>query len=103
MSTVPYQKMEPLNFVGESDNVIISIKKLLQEIPGATLHEEVDLFLHFVFESRFFKFKDDVQFLIDSKNKLIHFRSGSRIGFSDLGANRRRMLKISTLLSSLNI
>ena len=39
-------------------------------------------------------FVDDVEFLLDPANKQLHFRSASRVGYSDLGANKRRMNKI---------
>jgi uncharacterized protein (DUF1499 family) len=33
---------------------------------------------------------DDVEFMLDNVNKLIHFRSASRYGYSDFGTNRER-------------
>ena len=36
-------------------------------------------------------FVDDVEFFVDAQQKVIHFRSASRVGYSDLGANRKRM------------
>ena len=50
-----------------------------------------DNYLHFEFRSAFFGFVDDVEFLIDPEDHIIHFRSASRAGYSDLGVNRRRM------------
>jgi uncharacterized protein (DUF1499 family) len=35
-----------------------------------------------------------VEFLIDPDGKLIHFRSASRTGYSDMGVNRKRMTEI---------
>jgi uncharacterized protein (DUF1499 family) len=46
------------------------------------------------FTSFIFRFIDDAEFYFDDKKKLIHLRSASRIGYSDLGANRRRIEKI---------
>jgi len=34
---------------------------------------------------------DDVEFWIDAPNQVIHFRSASRVGRGDLGANRARV------------
>ena len=51
-------------------------------------------YLHVEFASALFGFVDDVEFLFDDENKVIHFRSASRIGSWDIGANRRRMEKI---------
>ena len=42
----------------------------------------------------FFRFVDDVEFLINPEEQLIHSRSASRVGYSDLGVNRHRMEQI---------
>ena len=36
-------------------------------------------------------FVDDVQFLLDERARVIHVRSASRVGYWDLGVNRKRM------------
>jgi len=46
------------------------------------------------------RFIDDVEFLIDEDEELVHFRSASRVGRSDLGVNRKRMSKIVDKLAS---
>ena len=46
------------------------------------------------YRSLIFRFIDDVDFLLDEKEGVIHFRSASRVGYSDLGANRKRMERI---------
>ena len=37
---------------------------------------------------------------LDDKEKLIHFRSAARMGWSDMGVNRKRMRKIRELYKS---
>ena len=49
------------------------------------------MYLHVEFTTALLRFVDDVEFLLDPDKKLIHYRSASRIGRSDLGTNRRRM------------
>ncbi len=49
--------------------------------------------LYAVFRTRL-GFIDDVQFLADEKAGVIHVRSASRIGYWDLGANRKRIENI---------
>ena len=39
-------------------------------------------------------FVDDAEFLLDPVNRVIHVRSASRLGYSDLGKNRSRMEEI---------
>ena len=55
-----------------------------------------DEFLHIEFTSKIFRFIDDVEFYFDEP-RVIHFRSASRIGHSDMGVNRDRMEEIERL------
>ena len=41
-----------------------------------------------------FGFIDDVEFRLAGEERLIHFRSASRIGRSDFGVNRKRLQRI---------
>jgi uncharacterized protein (DUF1499 family) len=41
-------------------------------------------------------FVDDVEFYVDGSQKVIHLRSASRVGYWDLGVNRKRMESIRT-------
>lgn len=44
--------------------------------------------------SLLFRFVDDLEFVFDKKKRLIHVRSASRAGYSDLGVNRKRVESI---------
>jgi uncharacterized protein (DUF1499 family) len=48
-------------------------------------------YLHAEFRSAVFRFVDDLEFLADESAGVIHVRSASRVGTSDLGVNRRRV------------
>ena len=56
-------------------------------------------YLHFTFKSRIFRFTDDVEFLFSGKDKIIHMRSASRTGYSDMGVNRKRIALIRSLFN----
>lgn len=56
--------------------------------------------LYAVFRTRL-GFIDDVQFLADEKAGVIHVRSASRIGYWDLGVNRKRIENIRKEYKSL--
>lgn len=51
-----------------------------------------------VFRIPVFGFKDDLQIILepDATGSILHLRSASRVGKSDLGVNRRRVQKILT-------
>ena len=44
-------------------------------------------------------FVDDAEFLLDRSNRMIHVRSASRLGYSDLGTNRRRIEELRSQFS----
>ena len=83
--------MLPLNFKGDQRESLQLLKKVVLSFSGTELLAETENYLHFTFKSAFFGFIDDVEFYLEQTQKVIHFRSASRIGHSDLGANRRRM------------
>jgi len=56
--------------------------------------EQTGDYLRVEFRSFLFRFCDDVEFYYDRRSGLVHFRSASRVGHSDLGVNRRRMEQI---------
>ena len=67
------------------------LKQLVLARPRMRLLEEGSGYLRFEATSALFRFKDDLEFLADDSAKVIHVRSGSRVGQSDLGTNRRRV------------
>jgi uncharacterized protein (DUF1499 family) len=74
------------------------IKDLVAEMPRTKIVIVEDNYLHVEFQTAFFRFVDDVEFLIDTEEQVIHFRSASRVGYSDMGVNRRRMERIRQIL-----
>jgi len=58
-----------------------------------------ETFLRATFTTPFLKFVDDFQSRLDAGNKLIHVRSASRVGYWDLGVNRRRVEKLRNLFN----
>lgn len=58
---------------------------------GGQIKVEKDDYLAAIFASAVFGFVDDLEARLDVKSGLIHLRSASRVGRSDLGANRQRI------------
>jgi DUF1365 family protein/uncharacterized protein (DUF1499 family) len=84
----------PLSYNADEEAAKERILDILYSEPGITPVTIKPRYIHAVCESRIFRFKDDLEFLVDPKGRQIHFRSASRVGYSDLGANRRRILRI---------
>ena len=86
--------MEAIVFDGPPEDAMRKLKAVLAVIPRMKVVTETEYYLHVEATSVIFRFRDDVEFVIDRQAKVIHFRSASRVGRSDLGANRVRMEKI---------
>jgi uncharacterized protein (DUF1499 family) len=84
-------RIEPLSYGGTAEEAMARLKVALSTFPRTRVVAEGPDYLHAECTSLVFRFVDDVEFLIDRGRKLIHFRSASRVGRGDLGANRRRM------------
>jgi uncharacterized protein (DUF1499 family) len=74
------------------------VKEAVLSMPRTRAIADEPDYLHVEFRSFLFGFVDDVEFVFDSKARRIDFRSASRTGYSDLGANRRRMSFITERL-----
>ena len=91
-------RIEPLSFQGLAEKAWSNLKETIQEM-GGKIQEEHDGYLWATFTTRLFRFVDDVELRMVSTNGIIHVRSGSRVGYSDLGVNRRRVEKLRTLFN----
>jgi len=58
---------------------------------GGTIVMKNETYLHAIFVSPLFRFVDDMELRLDTEEKIIHFRSASRTGYSDMGVNRKRL------------
>nr|WP_322686597.1 DUF1499 domain-containing protein [Nostoc sp. DedQUE07]MDZ8133218.1 DUF1499 domain-containing protein [Nostoc sp. DedQUE07] len=77
--------------------------KVIGVVPRTEIVEQTDNYIHALSKSRIFKFVDDVEFYLPPNESVIHLRSASRVGESDLGVNRRRAEQIRLALRDLNI
>jgi uncharacterized protein (DUF1499 family) len=78
-----------------------NLKTALQSFRRVKTIAQTDDYLSAEFTIPVVGFVDDVEFLLDEDAKVIHVRSASRLGESDLGVNRRRIETIRAKLSSL--
>ena len=91
----PDKHMAPIAFRGDLDTTRTRLLALLSHEPRVEVVETRERYVHAVFTTFLLRFKDDVEFVLDPTARVIHFRSASRVGHSDLGANRRRMERLS--------
>ena len=96
-------RMDPIHFDGDAGEALARLKSILGALPRTTIVSDNGDYLHAECTSLLFRFVDDVEFLTDPNAKVIHFRSASRAGWSDLGVNRRRMEEIRKDFESLSV
>lgn len=68
---------------------IAALATLIKSMPNTAIVNQEEHYLHVTFTSKLFRFVDDVELLLDGDK--VQVRSVSRVGYSDLGANRRRV------------
>lgn len=95
--------IDPILYHVSRDAARETLLKVLTVVPRTEVIEQTDNYIHALSKSRIFKFIDDVEFYFPPNESVIHFRSASRVGDSDLGVNRRRMEQIRLALRDLNI
>ncbi len=87
----PEQYVEPLSYTGPLTEAKNKIRSLFQGQSRTRIVLDQDAYLHIEITSFIFRFVDDVEFLFDEGQQLIHIRSASRAGYWDLGVNRKRI------------
>ncbi|MDD5712179.1 MAG: DUF1499 domain-containing protein [Smithellaceae bacterium] len=85
---------EPLHYEGSPGAAEARLIKVIASFPRSRIVAETDGYLHVEFTSLIFRFVDDVEFLFAPDGRTIHVRSASRVGYSDLGVNRKRVEQI---------
>ena len=91
------QKMNPIKFSGSLNEAKTKIIDIISSLKRSKIITNKDNYIHAEFRTAIFKFVDDVEFLFDDSEKIIHFRSRARLGYSDMGVNRKRMETIGNM------
>lgn len=84
-----------------SENGSVTFQRLriyLQEQDNISLITNNENYIHAEASSDLFGFVDDVEFNYRPQTNIIAVRSASRLGYSDMGVNRKRVEAIRTLL-----
>jgi uncharacterized protein (DUF1499 family) len=83
--------IDPLPYNGSYLEAKQALLSVIASLPRTKIIIDNDHYIHATFTSRLMRFVDDVEFLFDDTNKQIHVRSASRVGYSDMGVNRKRV------------
>jgi uncharacterized protein (DUF1499 family) len=91
----------PFAFQGSSQRAWEEMTQAIRA-DGGTIHEDRDGYLWATYTSRIFRFVDDVELQLEAGRDVIDVRSGSRVGRSDLGVNRKRVERLRRLFEQRN-
>lgn len=85
-------RIEPFATGDDPDAAFARLIEGIKRRPDATVIDQTATYLRVELRTTFFT--DDAEFLLDRERRLIQLRSASRVGYSDLGLNRRRIEEI---------
>lgn len=87
--------IEPLS-IGTTDpgDAFDRARRCVEALPRVALVEAAPGYARYECPTAVFRFTDDIELLLDEPAGVIHLRSASRVGYSDLGVNRRRAAEI---------
>ena len=98
-STDPDSAIEPLRYTGSPVAAREKLARVLGRMKSMgyeVVTSEGD-YLYATHTSGIMKYVDDIEFVFSQKQAgVIHVRSSSRIGYADMGANRRHVEEIRT-------
>ncbi|MBV6413926.1 MAG: DUF1499 domain-containing protein [Xanthomonadales bacterium] len=84
------RRIEALPYRGDRAASERALAGALGRLERAQIQRRQGDYWHATQRSALFGFVDDLEFRFDDRAGLVHLRSASRVGYSDLGANRKR-------------
>ncbi len=96
-TTVIEKQVLPLAFSGTLEVSKEKIKAAIEAYGGGKIVKDEATYLYVVFTTGKMQYKDDAEFYFDEETQAIHFRSASRVGYSDMGLNKERYETLSKL------
>jgi uncharacterized protein (DUF1499 family) len=82
---------EPLTPTESPQLTLSRLKSIIENTENAKIVTAESNYLYAEFTSKIMGFVDDVEFFADEDEGVVHVRSASRLGQSDLGVNRKRV------------
>jgi uncharacterized protein (DUF1499 family) len=86
----------PIRFWNSPEDAWQKIQMIITRL-GGDIRKTTSTYLWATYTSKFFGFVDDVELRMEPENKVIHIRSGARVGYFDFKVNKRRIEKIRKL------
>lgn len=81
----------PIEIRGDVQTALSRLAEIAAAYPRTKILSQTNEYLRAECTTLLLRFTDDVEFLLDAAAKVLHVRSASRLGHSDLNANRNRV------------
>jgi uncharacterized protein (DUF1499 family) len=89
--------VDPIPFGVSTDQAFEAVLEVLENMPRTVVTSTQGFEVHAESRVAVFGFVDDVTIVVDESDSVVRFRSASRVGYSDLGVNRRRYQRFREL------
>ena len=86
--------IKSIAYTGTQEEAHQKITEIILGMDRSEIQASEPHYIYATYTTFLMRFVDDVEFFFDDTLKVIHFRSASRLGYSDMGVNRKRMEKI---------
>lgn len=90
-ATVKRNLIDSLDYSGPPSQAVATVSRVIATQSGAQIITQSENYLHATYKTTLLGYTDDLELLLDENTGILHVRSASRIGKSDLGANRKRI------------
>lgn len=97
-ATDPGHRVEPIRFDGDPAAAWQRLRSVAAGWPRWRVITDAEGYLHVEARTLVFGFVDDLECQLDPEARVIHVRSASRVGHSDLGVNRVRVERLRAAL-----
>jgi uncharacterized protein (DUF1499 family) len=87
----PKHRVEPFKLKKDPKTSWDIVQKTVGSLPRTKIVSADNSYIHAECRSTIFRFVDDLTLHLTPSKDIIHLRSASRTGYSDLGVNRRRV------------
>lgn len=88
------KEVDVLPFKETLDQTHRAILSALNDYGNIKIIEDTGTYIYAVATTSLMRYKDDIEIYFDEEEEVIHYRSSSRTGYSDMGLNRERYERI---------
>lgn len=96
-------KIKPFRLKGNFETRWPFVHRVVASIPRTAVVTATDNYIHAQCKSLIFRFVDDLELFLDPSTGIVSIRSASRTGYSDFGANRRRVESLRQELLAIGV